>query len=222
MLMARRLGFGTLFTNIILLWIRNFEKNRTTPTPKKNQKTPKTTNTYCSIYAAHYSEPISVHESPRLAAGVRPITTESFPVPEESESENLELLPRWRSASNWGVLTGQLEWPAAAAAWGEIQFSDATHPPQFLNFFSFRIFDTFFSVSNSMSRVPLVHFIFCVDYPISRISICHRPVFYATGGSLLLVPGERPHPIRGRHTVSFPRNSTFFSAIRLKSLAKKD
>ena len=38
---ATLLGFGTLFTNIILLWIRNFEKNRTTPTPKKNQKTPK-------------------------------------------------------------------------------------------------------------------------------------------------------------------------------------
>ena len=34
-------GFGTLFTNIILLWIRNFEKNRTTPTPQKNQKNPK-------------------------------------------------------------------------------------------------------------------------------------------------------------------------------------
>merc|ERR1712090_1153 len=26
MLIARRLGFGTVFTNIILLWIRNFEK----------------------------------------------------------------------------------------------------------------------------------------------------------------------------------------------------
>ena len=38
---ATLLGFGTLFTNIILLWIRNFEKNRTTPTPQKNQKTPK-------------------------------------------------------------------------------------------------------------------------------------------------------------------------------------
>merc|ERR1712212_815607 len=38
MLIARRLGFGTVFTNIILLWIRNFEKNRTTPTPKKTQK----------------------------------------------------------------------------------------------------------------------------------------------------------------------------------------
>jgi len=38
---ATFLGFGTLFTNIILLWIRNFEKNRTTPTPQKNQKTPK-------------------------------------------------------------------------------------------------------------------------------------------------------------------------------------
>merc|ERR1712208_1723 len=38
---ATLLGFGTLFTNIILLWIRNFEKNRTTPTPKKTQKTPK-------------------------------------------------------------------------------------------------------------------------------------------------------------------------------------
>ena len=38
---ATLLVFGTLFTNIILLWIRNFEKNRTTPTPKKNQKTPK-------------------------------------------------------------------------------------------------------------------------------------------------------------------------------------
>ena len=30
-----------VFTNIILLWIRNFEENPTTPTPKKNQKTPK-------------------------------------------------------------------------------------------------------------------------------------------------------------------------------------
>ena len=38
---ATFLGFGTLFTNIILLWIRNFEKNQTTPTPKKTQKTPK-------------------------------------------------------------------------------------------------------------------------------------------------------------------------------------
>merc|ERR1712208_52110 len=36
---VRRLGFGTVFTNIVLLWIRNFEKNRTTPTPQKNQKT---------------------------------------------------------------------------------------------------------------------------------------------------------------------------------------
>ena len=40
MLIARRLGFGTVFTNIILLWIRNFEENPTTPTPQKNQKTP--------------------------------------------------------------------------------------------------------------------------------------------------------------------------------------
>merc|ERR1712212_1029275 len=38
---ATFLGFGTLFTNIILLCLRNFEKNRTTPTPKQNQKTPK-------------------------------------------------------------------------------------------------------------------------------------------------------------------------------------
>merc|ERR1712212_414922 len=38
---ATLLGFGTLFTNVILLWIRNFEKNPTTRTPKKNQKTPK-------------------------------------------------------------------------------------------------------------------------------------------------------------------------------------
>ena len=30
-----------MFTNIILLWIRNFEKNRTTPTPKKTKKTQK-------------------------------------------------------------------------------------------------------------------------------------------------------------------------------------
>jgi hypothetical protein len=35
---ATLLGFGTLFTNIILLWIRNFEKNPTTPTPKKTEK----------------------------------------------------------------------------------------------------------------------------------------------------------------------------------------
>merc|ERR1712212_32109 len=38
---ATFLKFGTLFTNIILLWIRNFEKNPTTRTPQKNQKTPK-------------------------------------------------------------------------------------------------------------------------------------------------------------------------------------
>jgi hypothetical protein len=38
---ATLLEFGTVFTNIILPWIRNFEKNRTTPTPQKNQKTPK-------------------------------------------------------------------------------------------------------------------------------------------------------------------------------------
>merc|ERR1712105_565902 len=37
---ATLLGFGTLFTNIILLWIRNFEKNRTPPTPTKNPKNP--------------------------------------------------------------------------------------------------------------------------------------------------------------------------------------
>ena len=33
-----KLLYCTLFTNIILLWIRNFEKNRTTPTPKKPKK----------------------------------------------------------------------------------------------------------------------------------------------------------------------------------------
>ena len=38
---ATLLRFGTLFTNIILLWIRNSEKNWTTPTSQKNQKTPK-------------------------------------------------------------------------------------------------------------------------------------------------------------------------------------
>merc|ERR1739838_762589 len=41
MLIARRLRFGRVFTNIILLWIQNFEKNRTTPTPKKNPKNSK-------------------------------------------------------------------------------------------------------------------------------------------------------------------------------------
>merc|ERR1712212_1362923 len=41
MLIARRLGFGTLFTNIILLWIRNFEKNPTTRSPQKKPKNPK-------------------------------------------------------------------------------------------------------------------------------------------------------------------------------------
>ena len=35
---ARGLGFGTVFTNIILLWIQNFEENWTTPTPQKKQK----------------------------------------------------------------------------------------------------------------------------------------------------------------------------------------
>ena len=40
---ARGLGFGTVFTNIILLWIRNFEKNWSIPTPPKTPKTPKNT-----------------------------------------------------------------------------------------------------------------------------------------------------------------------------------
>ena len=35
---ATLLGFGAMFTNIILLWIRNFEENWTTPTPQKKQK----------------------------------------------------------------------------------------------------------------------------------------------------------------------------------------
>ena len=38
---ATLLGFGTLFTNIILLWIQNLGKYWTTLTPKKNPKTPK-------------------------------------------------------------------------------------------------------------------------------------------------------------------------------------
>merc|ERR1712208_131309 len=38
MLLARRLGFGTVFTNIILLWIRNLKKNRAPPPPKKKKK----------------------------------------------------------------------------------------------------------------------------------------------------------------------------------------
>merc|ERR1712212_784866 len=49
---ATLLEFGTLFTNIILLWIRNFEKNRTTPTPKKTQKTPKKTWIFAMGYLA--------------------------------------------------------------------------------------------------------------------------------------------------------------------------
>ena len=40
---ATLLGFGIVFTNIILLWIRNFEKNRTTPTPHKCPKAPQIT-----------------------------------------------------------------------------------------------------------------------------------------------------------------------------------
>ena len=47
---ATLLGFGTVFTNIILLWIRNFEKNRTTPTPQKNQKPPKTLRIYMNLW----------------------------------------------------------------------------------------------------------------------------------------------------------------------------
>ena len=35
---ATLLGFGIVFTNIILLWIRNSEKNWATPTPKKTKK----------------------------------------------------------------------------------------------------------------------------------------------------------------------------------------
>ena len=37
---ATLLGFGTLFTNIILLWIRNFEKKSDHPNPPKNSKKP--------------------------------------------------------------------------------------------------------------------------------------------------------------------------------------
>merc|ERR1712208_45636 len=33
MLLVRRLGFGTVFTNIILLWVRNFETKSVHPNP---------------------------------------------------------------------------------------------------------------------------------------------------------------------------------------------
>merc|ERR1712087_1049934 len=47
---ATLLGFGILFTNIILLWIRNSEKNRTTPTPQKNKNPPKTLRIYMNLW----------------------------------------------------------------------------------------------------------------------------------------------------------------------------
>merc|ERR1711888_315895 len=50
---ATLLRFGTLFTNIILLWIRNFEKNRTPPPPKKKKKKKKKSWIFTMGYLAN-------------------------------------------------------------------------------------------------------------------------------------------------------------------------
>ena len=82
------------------------------------------------------------------------------------------------------------------------------NPPTHLNFSTFfsrpfvRIFDTFFSVSNSMSLLSTSSSV--GDYLISNISICRRPVFYATGR----LPGEeRPHP---KGSLRFPQQMNFW------------
>ena len=53
---ATLLGFGTVFTNIILHGIRNFGKNRITLTPQKCPKTPqKTLNMNLTIIFSFFS-----------------------------------------------------------------------------------------------------------------------------------------------------------------------
>ena len=135
------------------------------------------------------------------------ITSESSPVGGESESENVELLPRRRSACNWGVLSSPASSSDQLLLGGKS--SSQTQPTHlnFSTFFSF-FFDAFFSVSNSMS---LVHFVFCVHYLISSICICHQPVFYATGRLLpSAAGGERPHILSAVATQSpFPEIQPF-------------
>merc|ERR1712105_306441 len=71
---ATLLGFGTLFTNIILLWIRNFEKHRTTPTPQKCPKTPQNTlNHYISflLFRTAFAESLWIKGSDKNEFGKR-------------------------------------------------------------------------------------------------------------------------------------------------------
>ena len=90
---------------------------------------------------------------------------------------------------------------------GEIQFLDATRSSRFLSFFSFPPYSRqLFCRLISMIHAPcLVHLLSRLS-EISKISICHRAVFYATGSAG--GGGERPYPVQAPpHRLSFPRYS---------------
>ena len=138
------------------------------------------------------------------------INSESSPVGGESESENVELLPRRRSACNWGVLSSPASSSDQLLLGGK---SSSQTQPTHLNFSTFF---SFFSTPSSLSPIPcpmsLVHLVFCVHYLISSICICRQPVFYATGRLLpsAAAGGERPHILSAVATQSpFPEIQPF-------------
>ena len=138
---------------------------------------------------------------------------ESSPVGGESESENVELLPRRRSACNWGVLSSPASSSDQLLLGGK---SSSQTQPTHLNFSTFF---SFFSTPSSLSPIPcpmsLVHFVFCVHYLISSICICHQPVFYATGRLLLLL-------VKGQHILSAVATQSPFPEIQPFSLLRSD
>ena len=136
---------------------------------------------------------------------------ESSPVGGESESENVELLPRRRSACNWGVLSSPASSSDQLLLGGK---SSSQTQPTHLNFSTFF---SFFSTPSSLSPIPcpmsLVHLVFCVHYLISSICICHQPVFYATGRLLL---------VKGQHILSAVATQSPFPEIQPFSLLRSD
>ena len=108
---------------------------------------------------------------------------------------------------------------------GEIQFLDATRSSRFLSFFSFPPYSRQLFCSphlndpcplSSSPFVPIIR-------NISKISICHRAVFYATGSAG--GGGERPYPVQVLpHRLSFPRyldNQAFFNLQVILQRKKK-
>ena len=91
---------------------------------------------------------------------------------------------------------------------GEIQFLDATRSSRFLSFFSFPPYSRqLFCPPHLNDPCPLSSSPFVpIIRNISKISICHRAVFYATGSAG--GGGERPYPVQALlHRLSFPRYS---------------